>query len=223
MNAQKIEVTPDIVLESITENIWIHITYTDYPGWGRISANGLLIKEQDHVVLIDTPWNNEHTEILYNWVEDNWNLSITKVIVSHYHTDNLGGLEFLHLQGVISYAYSKTIEICTQQRLPVPQKTFDSEFILGLAPVKIKGYFPGEGHTVDSIVIYLPDYKILFGGCSVKSLDSKTPGNISEANLNAWPDTLRLIKEKYYQTEIVVPGHGRPGDLSLIEHTLALF
>lgn len=74
----RITISEDIMLEAITENIWIHITYIDYPGYGRVAANGLLIKENSQVVIIDTPWTNELTEVLYIWVKQSWHMTIQK-------------------------------------------------------------------------------------------------------------------------------------------------
>jgi len=47
-------------------------------------------------------------------------------------------------------------------------------------------------------------------------------GNIEDANLTAWPETLRFIKAVYKDAKIVVPGHGKGGDMSLPDHTLKL-
>ena len=219
----KVILSEDIILEAITENIWIHISYIDYPGYGRISANGLLVKENDQVVIIDTPWTNELTEVLYRWVQNNWYMTIQTVVVTHYHDDNLGGLEYLHSQGVNSYAYAKTKQICKERKLPIPRNTFLNELVLDFSPLKIKIYFPGQGHTIDNICVYIPAAQVLFGGCAVKSLASNSLGDITEANLKAWPDTLKNMKQKYSTAKVVVPGHGQAGDLSLIDHTLTLF
>ena len=56
----------------------------------------------------------------------------------------------------------------------------------------------------------------------VKSLYSKTLGYTKEADLKNWPRTLRKIKTKYAQACLVIPGHGDPGGLELLDHTLEL-
>ena len=82
--------------------------------------------------------------------------------------------------------------------------------------------FPGGGHTVDNIVAWIPAKKILFAGCLVKALNAKNIGNTEDADLVAYPITLKKVKEKYPDAKIVVPGHGRPGELDLIDHTIRL-
>jgi hypothetical protein len=40
--------------------------------------------------------------------------------------------------------------------------------------------------------------------------------------VESWPKTLQKVKEAYPGARIVVPGHGRPGGLDLIDHTIEL-
>ena len=80
----------------------------------------------------------------------------------------------------------------------------------------------GGGHTVDNIVAWIPEKKILFGGCMVKSMRARNLGNITEADLDEWPKTLKRVKERYSNAEIAVPGHGRPDGIGLIDHTISL-
>lgn len=87
---------------------------------------------------------------------------------------------------------------------------------------KVKTYYPGKGHTKDNITVWLPQYKILFGGCLVKSLDTReivqTPGSY----LFNWSKAIKKIEGTYKNKNIVVPGHGDPGDNRLFTHTLDL-
>lgn len=86
----------------------------------------------------------------------------------------------------------------------------------------IEVFYPGEGHSPDNIVVWLPEYKVLFGGCLVKELDSKGLGNTTDANLEQWPISINKVLEKYPDAEVVIPGHGNWGGIELIEHTLEL-
>ena len=86
----------------------------------------------------------------------------------------------------------------------------------------MKVYYPGGGHTVDNTVVWIPNEKILYAGCLVKEISSKTLGNTSEADLNAYPKTLQNLLDKYPDAETVVPGHGQCGSMDLVRHTLEL-
>jgi metallo-beta-lactamase class B len=72
-------------------------------------------------------------------------------------------------------------------------------------------------------VAWIPEKKILFGGCMVKSMRANNLGNITDADLEEWPKTVKRVKEKYSKANVVVPGHGRVGGIELIDHTISLF
>ncbi|MBN1638583.1 MAG: hypothetical protein JW866_06440, partial [Ignavibacteriales bacterium] len=94
--------------------------------------------------------------------------------------------------------------------------------ILRFPKISFNLYYLGAGHTRDNIVIYIPDNKILFSGCMIKSLDSKNLGNITEGDLEEYPKTLDKLLKKFKEAQIVIPGHGNYGGLDLIHHTLKL-
>ena len=56
----------------------------------------------------------------------------------------------------------------------------------------------------------------------VRARNARNLGNITEADLDSWPKTLRKVKEAYSEAKIVVPGHGGHGGVELIEHTIEL-
>jgi metallo-beta-lactamase class B len=47
-------------------------------------------------------------------------------------------------------------------------------------------------------------------------------GNVADADVKAWPKTLKRVLDNYPNAKIIIPGHGQFGDLSLIKHTLEL-
>ena len=70
--------------------------------------------------------------------------------------------------------------------------------------------------------MWLPQSKILFGGCLVKSLQSKTLGYTGDASIEQWPHSVEKVHLKYSEAKLVVPGHGKYGDIQLLEHTKKL-
>ena len=217
------DISPDLRLKPLAENVWIHVSDIPMPPWGKVSANGLAAIKAGRLVLIDTPWNDAQTAALVEWFRGHCEFRDIIVIVCHYHDDNLGGLGWVNRNRMDSCALEMTRKICREKGLPVPGQAIDEELRQEFLRTGIEIFYPGEGHTPDSICVYLPEEKILFGGCSVKALGNTTLGNTAEANLAAWPDTLRRMKAVFPQAKTVVPGHGEEGDLSLIDHTLTLF
>jgi metallo-beta-lactamase class B len=100
--------------------------------------------------------------------------------------------------------------------------TFEFEERLELGGEKIHLFYPGPGHTRDNIVVWLPRRRILFVGCLVKSAVARDLGNVEEADVKNWPVAVRRIIERYRDAEILVPGHGKPGGVELLSHTMEL-
>lgn len=87
----------------------------------------------------------------------------------------------------------------------------------------IEIYYPGASHSPDNLVVYFPQKRILFGGCMIKSLKSKNLGNTADADLEEWPKSVKRVLERYKEdTDIVVPGHGKCGNIDLLSHTIEL-
>jgi metallo-beta-lactamase class B len=64
--------------------------------------------------------------------------------------------------------------------------------------------------------------KLLFGGCMIKSLESKDLGFTGDADLKEWPRSVEKVKNKYKNARFVIPHHSMWGNMSLIDHTLKL-
>ena len=222
LDFEHIGVNANIELIKINENYYVHTSWFDFPGFGRFPSNGLIFVKNGKALLIDTPNTNEQTLILYNFLQDHLKAEIKKIIIGHSHSDCMGGLSALHEKGVESIACTKTIQICKSQKLPIPQKPFVDSIILEFEGEKVICRHFGAGHTVDNIVTYFPNSQILFGGCLIKSLDSKGLGNTKEADIEHWDSTVLRIIKAYPMIKLVIPGHGAFGDSNLLDHTIAL-
>ena len=220
--AEKIDVNPDIELQKIDSEFYIHTTWHDFPGFGRTPSNGLCFVKNGKVLLIDTPSTNEQTEVLYNYLKNALKAAVTRVVVGHSHADCMGGLPFLYEMGVESICGERTRRICEAENLPIPHTAFSEILEFEFEGEKVICRYFGAGHTVDNITVYFPASKILFGGCLIKSLSSNGLGNTQEAVIDDWDSTVMKLKEAYPETEIVIPGHGDFGDMSLLNHTMNL-
>jgi metallo-beta-lactamase class B len=160
---------------------------------------------------------------MVQWFKNNYFFEEIIVIITHYHDDNLGGLNWFHQNGYDSFSISKTQEICKEKKIIIPRNIINNHHKFNFKEFPIEVHFLGQGHTVDSVCVYLPEQKILFGGCSVKAQSNSSLGNISDASLSQWPHTLEKMKSTFPEVQILIPGHGSEGTLSLIDHTLSLF
>jgi metallo-beta-lactamase class B len=219
---QRVKLNNDVEFQQLTEHVWLHTTFIDYPGYGRIPANGLIVVSGATAAMIDTPWNGEQTGAVFDWVAQEFNATIDHVIVGHAHDDCMGGLAKAHQRGAASYALDLTVEKARQGNLPIPQHTFSDSMTVTVGDMKLVLRYFGGGHTEDNIVVWIPAEKVLFGGCLIKAANAKNLGNTREADLQSWPETVQKVIDTFPDADIVVPGHGRHGGTELLTHTLSL-
>lgn len=216
------QLSPDLSVQELAPGVWLHTSWADVPGFGRVPANGLVVASEGEAAMIDTPWNDAITARLMDWMSSSLGVRTTTVIPTHAHNDNLGGLAEAHRHGARSIAMEATRELARTTGKPVPLQGFVGLTTVPIGTRKLELRFPGGGHTRDNIVVWVPDAGLLFGGCLVKSAGATGLGYTGEADLPAWPTTIRTVADLYPSARIVVPGHGAPGGPELLTHTLDL-
>jgi metallo-beta-lactamase class B len=217
-----IRISDDLELVKISDNAYIHVSRSDLPGYGMVSANGLIFIDNQEAFLFDTPWNDSQTCILVSYLEDQMNLNVKGFIPNHWHEDCMGGLGCIKARNIKSYANQLTMDIARIKGLPVPDEGFTDSLTLRLGDKVIYCCFPGAAHTTDNIVVWVPSEKILFPGCICKSLDSRNLGNTADGDVADYPATVDLIIEKFREAAIIIPGHGSYGGQELLTHTRSL-
>lgn len=218
---QSIVVSDDIELHQIDDEVWAHTSYMDYKGV-RTPSNGLVIVTSEGMLLIDTPWNDEQTQTLIEAAEDNFKQPFIKAVLTHAHSDRMGGINELIKNDIETYSTRLTAELAEKIGVQRPSKNIESDGVMSLGHLKFNVFYPGEGHSKDNIVIWMPEKEILFAGCLVKDLAATTIGNTTDANIQQWGTSLDKLLKKYEDASIVIPGHGKWGDAELIKHTIQL-
>ena len=173
-------------------------------------------------MMIDLPWTDEQTGLLFDWVGKVHGAKVETVVPTHSHIDCAGGLAEAHRRKADSFASDKTVEILKRTNKPVPKNWFSRRLSLACGQTRVELAYFGAGHTIDNITVWIPEKKILFAGCMVKSRNAQNLGNTKEADLDQWPKTLKKVREAYSEAKIVIPGHGRYGGTVLIDHTIEL-
>jgi metallo-beta-lactamase class B len=221
-NYQNIKISDDIELVKISENVFVHVTYGSLPGFGRFGSNGLVYMDNGKGFLFDTPMNDSLTRELVDWLNDSLKVKIVGFVPNHWHSDCTGGLGYLKSTGVESWANQMTIDISESKGLPLPDHGFSDSLALKLNDKIIKCYYFGPAHSMDNIIVWLPDEKILFPGCMVKEMRSNNLGNIADGNVKEYPNTIQKVINKFPTAKIVIPGHGQIGGIELLRHTIEL-
>ncbi len=214
-----IKISADLELVRISNNAFMHVSYGEVPGYGRVAANGLIFIEGHKAILFDSPWNDTQTEVLITYLEEEMGLKMKGFVPNHWHNDCMGGLGYLKSRKIISYANSLTQQIAREKGLPVPDHGFSDSLVLRLGRKEVRCYFPGAAHSTDNIVVWIPSEKILFPGCICKSADARNLGNTADGDLAAYPKTVEWIIRKFPDAKTVIPGHGGYGGPELLTHT----
>ena len=215
---QPISVSRDLSVYLLAENVWLHRSYYDL-GDQRLHANGLVIVGEDDITLIDSPWTPGSAYDLLDWIDQNFDKPLKRLVITHAHEDRMGGIDAFIEADVMTYSMASTTRIARQKGWTGTHIMFSGNLLLRSGAEVVELYYPGPGHTSDNIVAWLPGQNILFAGCLVKSRYAESLGFLGDADETAWPAALQHLRDRYPTAKVVVPGHGLPGDKVLIEHT----
>ena len=218
------EIPPDNVrLREIRDGVWVHVATQEFDGV-VYPSNGLVVRDGDELLLVDPAWGGENTAALLAAIESEIGLPIRRAVSTHFHDDRVAGVDTLLAAGVATFTTPLTRRLAEAEENEVPARVLDGLAEPGdavrLGPVEV--FYPGAAHAPDNLVVYVPQARVLFGGCAVHEASRQSAGNVSDADLGEWPASIRRVQARYPQAEIVIPGHGVPGGLELLDHTIAL-
>jgi len=210
-----------IKITKLDDGVWMHTSYYTYPNNVKFPSNGLIVKEGHQLTLIDTAWGELQTVQLLKAIKLEINLPVSKAIVTHAHSDRAAGVDVLESSGVEVYSHPLTKRFTIENGSPVPNNTLDaiSEAGSSMKFGKLDVFFPGAAHAMDNLMVWLPDNKILFGGCAIRAMNSTSAGNTVHGDIQSWSQVIKRVKEEYKNAMVVVPGHGDFGGIELLAHT----
>lgn len=234
-------ISKNLVVDLIAPNTYVVKDISFY------NSNVLVTKMTDGtVIIISSPIETVRTKNMLNWIQDELRPKKIIAINTHFHADGTGGNEGYHGVGAEIWSSKQTDSIYRKNadslrlelanfvkdeelsRLVMKRKSMFATKLFNLESVvewvfdkeTVKVFYPGPSHTEDHIVVYFPNRKVLFGGCILRDLDWKNLGNLKDANLNKYHDSVKSLLQ--FESEFVIPGHGEIGDMSLVHHTIGL-
>ena len=210
----------ELAISEIADGVYLHHSYLNVTDFGLVEANGLVVVQDKQAYIIDTPWTDSDTARLLEWITQQGFTPVAS-ISTHSHQDRAGGIGYLNNHGVKTIVSDRTQDILAVTNKPQASMAFEGNRYTVKSDL-IEVYDLGAGHTKDNLVVWLPKQQMLFGGCLIKSLDSKTMGYIGEADMQAWPTTINKVNQQFPNINLVIPGHGASGDASLLSHTIEL-
>ncbi|ABL99385.1 subclass B1 metallo-beta-lactamase [Shewanella amazonensis] len=213
-NTQALEITP------LSDGLFLHQSEKEVEGFGKVSANGLIIVDGKEAFVVDTPWTDADAEALLEWTKAK-DLTVKAVLATHWHEDRAGSFGVFERAGIATLSSEATQALLRQHQKTLATHTFSGDEIQYFGN-KVEVFYPGAGHAMDNLVVYLPHEKLLFGGCLVREASTRFMGFYGDGSLPDWPESMSRLIAKFPEVITVVPGHGALGDKRLLEHTRGL-
>nr|AIA14389.1 BCII_beta_lactamase [uncultured bacterium] len=217
--------SPTIQVSKLEENFYVHTSYNTYQGQ-LVPSNGMIVNTPKGVILIDTAWGDEQTQQLLAWIKKELRRKVILVIVTHAHSDRMGGIRTITKEKIrivsTPFIRERAGQINENYGEYRPEPALSSDTTLTFGSLKTRVFYPGKGHAPENVVVWFPAQKILFGGCFIKSVASTNLGNLSDADIPEWKLSLHRTEEKFPKPNIVIPGHGDPGGPELLTRTREL-
>lgn len=239
---EKLDISTDLYIRQVAEGVFVITHAFPWPGNSMIVA----MKNGD-LVLVDTPYTPEATEEVLEWATEQFGERSITAINTGFHYDNLGGNSYLVQENIPVYGSQLTVELLEERGTaframtldwlqapkyqsyyqvhetlpyvpPTQQFNLEEGLLLEFGQETVEVYYPGPTHSPDNVVVYFPDHKLLFGGCMI--LGEGKIGNTSDADLEAWPESVSRLSQ--FDFDILIPGHGERFDPALLEETLTL-
>lgn len=208
-------------IHPLTGDLYVFTTFQVYDGT-PYPANGLYVVSRQGVVLIDSPWDTTQCQPLLDSIRTRHGQEVVMCLATHSHSDRTGGFDFFRRKGIATFTSRLTDSICQLQKAKRARFVFERDTTFTVGQHRFQAFYGGPGHTLDNIVVWFEQEKVLYGGCMIKSTESATLGYIGEAYLAEWPASLKRIRRQFGRPRFVVPGHEGWHNRKSIEHTLRM-
>ena len=202
---------------SVADGVYVE---TSFPG-----ANvGCVVTEQG-VVVVDTPMLPEEADTLRRELGRLAQREVAYVVYTHQHFDHVMGAAYLTRRAIACGAavsgiarlrtgleselslfspdlYREKKEMFDGLDIVLPQITFDTELGMHMGDADLALSFVG-GHSSASIIIHVPQARVLFAGDNVVTGQLPVTAN---GRFGPWIALLERIEGM--ELDVIVPGHG---------------
>ncbi|HWR58971.1 MAG TPA: MBL fold metallo-hydrolase [Thermodesulfovibrionales bacterium] len=211
-------------LTKIADNVYSYLDVKGATPQNSFGANAGIIIGKDGIVVVDTLISAKEAKRFIQDIRKVSDKPIRYVINTHYHLDHsFGNSEFEKLGAIIishaadkmnlvtngegtlknAKAYGLTEDDMAGTKIVYPSLSFADRLQIDLGDQKVDLIFTGPSHTGGSIVVHLPDRRILFTG---DILFAEYHPYMADGNIEGWTRTLDAIMSLDVLT--IIPGHG---------------
>jgi len=203
---------------------------------GRINLvpNVGIIVGQRGILVVDTGMGPENAQRVLNEVRKLSPEKIRYLTVTHFHPEHGMGAQAFPTETVIIYPKAQRDELqekgpayiqmfsgfspeiaalLKDVKIVIPDVVYEHEADLDLGDVPVQLFHFGAAHTRGDSFVFLPKQRVLFTGDVVVNRFFPIMPD-SDANGNNWIRVLDDLEK--LRPALIIPGHGAPGDASLI-------
>jgi cyclase len=221
--------TPAFTVNEVAPGVFAAIADPDDP---RAGGNGGFVIGAEAVLVVDASGSPEGAERLLSEIRSRTKLPVRFVVLTHFHSDHMGGAAALAKSGATVLAHENVRAWARREWQPglddaararyaglrLPDVTFRDRVSIDLGGRKVEA-FHSAGHSGSDAIVTVPDARVLFGGDLVQR---RTIPGLAFADTKAWVTTLdELLRDDPDWT--FVPGHGavaKPLDVRLFRDYL---
>jgi glyoxylase-like metal-dependent hydrolase (beta-lactamase superfamily II) len=211
-------------LTKIADNVYSYVDVKKASPQNSFAANAGIVVGRDGVLVIDTLISAKEADRFIGDIRKVTDKPVRYVVNTHYHLDHsFGNSEFARLGAtVISHAddrkslmetgktdlgnanaYGLTDEDMRGTTISVPTVAFTGRMVIDLGGETVELIHISPSHTSGSIVVLLPEKKVLFAG---DILFTDFHPYLGEGDLAGWIKFLDYIQS--LDVTAIVPGHG---------------
>ncbi|HTN35867.1 MAG TPA: subclass B1 metallo-beta-lactamase [Arachidicoccus sp.] len=208
-------------IQRVTDSVYLFTSYGEFNG-RFYPANGLFALTNKGAIIVDGPWDPKDYQPLLDSIWLNHHQKVILCLATHFHGDRTGALAYYRQKGIETYSTKQTDSLSIIHHMNRAAHLMPGDTTFQVGGFRLETYYPGPGHAPDNIVVWFPREKILYGGCLYKSIDDHDLGNLSDANISAWPKTIRRVQMRFGKPRYMIVGHGNWHSLHADTHTIQL-
>lgn len=211
-------------LTRVADGVYSYVDVKHAPPQNSFGANAGIVIGKEGIVVIDTLISAKEAKKFIKDIRAVSDKPIKYVVNTHMHLDHtFGNCEFAKLgatsissadgkREMKSYAepalkkasaYGLSEKDLEGTEICYPSLTFEKKMEIDLGDRTVELVHPGRSHTEGSIIVFVPDQKVLFAG---DILFTNYHPNLIYADIDGWVRALDFILAMDAAT--IVPGHG---------------
>lgn len=229
-------------LVKIADGIYSYVDTRKASPQNSFGANAGIIIGQDGILVVDTLISAKEAARFIRDIRAISDRPIRYVVNTHSHLDHVfGNSEFAKLGAVLishsncrknleargeetmrrAKAYGLSADDLAGTVIALPSITFSERMEIDLGGRVVELIYPGPSHTNGSILVLVPDKRVLFAG---DALFTGYHPNLGDGDLASWIKVLDYIAG--LDAGSIIPGHGpvsATGDIEAMKDYIGIF